>query len=76
MPALRSLLHTFEQDIARLIGEGTVDRNEGLALADSPTNLMWRLQNDFFKPTKFALPELTAEDEPEFSDFTLDFNPG
>ncbi|OYU41878.1 MAG: type IV pili twitching motility protein PilT, partial [Burkholderiales bacterium PBB4] len=36
---------TFEQDIARLILDGTVDRKEGIAYADSPTNLQWRLQN-------------------------------
>lgn len=36
---------TFEEDLARLISNGTIDRNEGLANADSPTNLMWRLQN-------------------------------
>lgn len=36
---------TFEEDLARLITDGTIDRNEGLANADSPTNLMWRLQN-------------------------------
>ncbi len=66
---------TFEQDIARLINEGTIDRKEGLAYADSPTNLMWRLQNDFSKATKSALPQLTADDEPKFSEFTLDFNP-
>ncbi len=33
---------TFEQDIARLIVQGLVDRKEGLANSDSPTNLMWR----------------------------------
>ena len=33
---------SFEHDIARLIVEGVVDRKEGLANADSPTNLMWR----------------------------------
>lgn len=37
---------TFEQDIARLITEGVITRDEGLTHADSPTNLMWRLQND------------------------------
>jgi twitching motility protein PilU len=37
---------TFEQDIARLITDGTITRDEGLAHADSPTNLLWRLQND------------------------------
>ena len=36
---------TFEEDLARLISNGTIDRDEGLANADSPTNLMWRLQN-------------------------------
>ena len=37
---------TFEQDIARLITTEVVSRDEGLLHADSPTNLLWRLQND------------------------------
>jgi twitching motility protein PilU len=37
---------TFEQDIARLIAQDTISRDEGLLHADSPTNLLWRLQND------------------------------
>lgn len=37
---------TFEADIARLILSGRITREEGLAYADSPTNLLWRLQND------------------------------
>ena len=37
---------TFEQDLARLISNSVITRDEGLAFADSPTNLMWRLQND------------------------------
>jgi twitching motility protein PilU len=36
---------SFEQDIARLIAEGLVQESEGLAQADSATNLMWRMQN-------------------------------
>lgn len=36
---------TFEQDIARLVREGIVAREEGLANADSTSNLLWRLQN-------------------------------
>ena len=36
---------SFEQDIARLIAEGVVAESEGLANADSATNLVWRLQN-------------------------------
>ena len=38
---------TFEEALARLIMDAKIDRKEGLAYADSPTNLMWRLQNDF-----------------------------
>jgi twitching motility protein PilU len=36
---------TFEDDLARLIREGLITREEGLACADSPTNLIWRLDN-------------------------------
>jgi twitching motility protein PilU len=62
----------FEQDIARLITDGTVDRKEGLANSDSPTNLMWRMQNDF---SKAAQPEAQPEemdDKPSFTEITLD----
>jgi twitching motility protein PilU len=37
---------TFEEDLARMILDGLITRDEGLANSDSPTNLMWRLQND------------------------------
>lgn len=66
---------TFEQDIARLITQGTVDRKEGLAHADSPTNLMWRLQNDFTKAAK-AEAQDTQSDEPSFTEITLDVHQG
>lgn len=62
----------FEQDIARLIMDGIVERKEGLAHADSPTNLMWRLQNDF---SRSAQPQEQADDrddEPSFTEITLD----
>lgn len=62
---------SFEADMARLISEGIVDRKEALANADSPTNLMWRLQNDFTKVAKVA----DARDEGEgasFTEITLD----
>lgn len=36
---------TFEDDLARMIREETITREEGLAYADSPTNLIWRLDN-------------------------------
>ena len=51
---------SFEQDIARLIGEGLVTRDEGLANADSPTNLMWRLANDSATRSKLAPPTTTS----------------
>jgi twitching motility protein PilU len=63
---------TFEQDIARLIIEGTIDRKEGLLYADSPTNLMWRLANDFANGQKSAEPEADVDDTPSFTEITLD----
>ena len=65
---------TFEQDIARLITEGIVDRKEGMAYADSPTNLIWRLQNDFRKGAKAAAVEEPEDEGPSFTEFTLDYN--
>ncbi len=62
---------SFEHDIARLIVEGAVDRKEGLANADSPTNLMWRLQNDFTKTGKPAAVQEESE-EASFTEITLD----
>jgi twitching motility protein PilU len=63
---------TFEQDIARLIIEGTIDRKEGLLYADSPTNLMWRLANDFANSKKAVEPEHDVDDTPSFTEITLD----
>jgi twitching motility protein PilU len=50
---------TFEQDLARMIRSGLVTRDEALAHADSPTNLMWRLQNDTtpINPNKGPVPK-------------------
>jgi twitching motility protein PilU len=67
---------TFEMDIARLIVDGTVDKKEGLAYADSPTNLQWRLQNsvagkDMEVPEEGASEE-DLQDEPSFTEITLD----
>ncbi|GAB1389724.1 MAG: twitching motility protein PilT [Rubrivivax sp.] len=66
---------TFEQDIARLIKENTITRDEGMAHADSPTNLLWRLQNEL-APASRAAPK--KEEEPEqasFTEITLDVRP-
>lgn len=67
---------TFEQDIARLITDGTVDKKEGLLYADSPTNLQWRLQNqaaggDANQPEEGASEE-DLQDEPSFTEIVLD----
>ena len=57
---------TFEQDLSRLINEGIVSRDEGLSYADSPTNLLWRLQNEQ-APVSRAGPK---KDEPEAATYT------
>lgn len=63
---------TFEQDIARLIMDGVVDRKEGLLNSDSPTNLMWRLQNDFNAQAQVAEAAEDPDDHPSFTEITLD----
>lgn len=69
---------TFEEDLARLIIQNRIDRKEGLAYADSPTNLMWRLQNDFFMAAKAApsnklTVDTQVQDEvPSFTEIVLD----
>jgi twitching motility protein PilU len=62
----------FEADIARLIVSGAVERKEGLANSDSPTNLMWRMQNDFTKAVAAKQQPDEADDEPTFTEITLD----
>ncbi len=63
---------TFEADLARLISEGVITRDEGLAYADSPTNLMWRLQNDM-EPTSRIVPKKEElDDQASFTEITLD----
>ena len=64
---------TFELDIAKLIVDNIVTRKEGLQHADSPTNLMWRLENDFHAAAKaVAEPKEDPDDEPSFTEITLD----
>ncbi len=63
---------TFEQDLARLISQGTITREEGLAFADSPTNLMWRLQNDMTPVSRATPKKEEPDDEPTFTEITLD----
>ena len=63
---------TFEEDIARLISDNLVSREEGLANADSPTNLMWRLQNRNAPPSRAHVEAAEPAEEPTFTDITLD----
>ena len=73
---------TFEEDLARLIMQNRIDRKEGLAYADSPTNLMWRLQNDFSlaanaaKANQAAQNEKAQDEEPSFTEIVLDVKLG
>ena len=67
---------TFEEALARLIMDGQIERKEGLAHADSPTNLMWRLQNDFALAANAAKAQKeardTPDDQPSFTEIVLD----
>ena len=51
-----------------------MSRDEGLAYADSPTNLLWRMQNDMTPASRIA----PKRDEPEaasFTELTIDVRP-
>jgi twitching motility protein PilU len=67
---------TFEADIARLITDGIVDKKEGMAYSDSPTNLQWRLQNTgpggpgVMGNDGDSLEDM--DDEPSFTEITFD----
>jgi twitching motility protein PilU len=63
---------TFEDDIARLIGEGLITRDEGVAFADSPTNLLWRLDNQTRKTEKAPAVPDPEPDIASFTEITLD----
>ena len=67
---------TFEEALARLIMDGQIERKEGLAHAESPTNLMWRLQNDFALAANAAKAQKEAryspDDQPSFTEIVLD----
>lgn len=64
---------TFEQALYRLLTEGLITEDEALANADSPTNLLWLLNNS--SPTemnKNQEPEKRRDNEgASFTEFTL-----
>ena len=69
---------TFEDDIARMIRNDIIDQKEGLAYADSPTNLMWKLgntapgQTSVHDPVKHAAAEAEVAEAPIFSEIILE----
>jgi twitching motility protein PilU len=70
---------TFEDALAALVRSGTIERSEALAYADSPTNLMWRMDNDVSHAATAAnAPAVTDvilpgdDDMPSFTEITLD----
>ena len=65
---------TFEQDIARLINEGVVSRDEGLTQSDSPTNLLWRLQNEM-APISRVSPKREESDAAVFTELNIEVRP-
>ena len=65
---------TFEADLAKMIADGTITREEGLAFADSPTNLLWRLQNDS-TPMSRQPPKPDEPDPSLFTEIVLDVRP-
>jgi twitching motility protein PilU len=66
---------TFEKDLARLITQGRITRDEGLAFADSPTNLMWRLENDVAPASRLVAKKEEEDVGASFTEITLDIRP-
>ncbi len=67
----------FEASLAQLIADGTISRDEGLANADSATNLIWRLENAPAAADALAAQRLPMGDDepPEYTDFVVDVVP-
>lgn len=63
---------TFEQDLSRLINQGVIERDEGLAHADSPTNLMWRLENEVAPASRVQAKADDVEDQAVYTEFVID----
>lgn len=68
---------TFEQDLARLIAGGHIERQEGMLHADSPTNLLWRMKNQRPPASEPAQQPAAAHggQPASFSDIRLDALP-
>ncbi len=62
----------FEEEFARLINEGVITREEGIAFCDSPTNLIWRLQNEGPAQSKLIPQRDDSQDAPSFTEIMLE----
>jgi twitching motility protein PilU len=62
---------TFEQALLQLIQDGVITQEEGLANADSATNLYWLLNNAQSGKRPEPEPEQKNDDGPTFTEFTL-----
>jgi twitching motility protein PilU len=58
-----------------MITQNVITRDEGLAYADSPTNLMWRLQNDMTPVSRIVPKKEDNDDQPSFTEITIDVRP-
>jgi twitching motility protein PilU len=65
---------TFEEDLARLVFEDMVLREEALSHADSPTNLLWRIENERIQVARTP-PKKDEIDAPVYTDFVVDVVP-
>ncbi len=66
---------SFEEALARMIGDGTISREEGLSHSDSVTNLIWRLQNEAGPVSRATPRTVGGDDAPEYTDFIIDVVP-
>ncbi|MEO8407177.1 MAG: PilT/PilU family type 4a pilus ATPase [Oxalobacteraceae bacterium] len=66
---------TFEQTLLQMIKSGAISQEEGLANADSPTNLLWQLNNNEqsskLTPQESPPSAPSTPNEPSFSEFTF-----
>ena len=67
---------TFEQALMHMVQTGQIGREDALANADSPTNLLWLLENSEKtmspqKPVEPPQPVRADADGPSFSEFLL-----
>jgi twitching motility protein PilU len=62
---------TFEQALMQMIKDGVISQAEGLANADSATNLYWLINNTPPEKRTAPEPEPKKDDGPTFTEFTL-----